>query len=139
MSSYDDGQTRGKHWARHSAGIEKELRNLQALRAGKSDDQWTDWFVNRETERPAFQRIVKHLQPDTTGMPREVSAFWQNAVTFGGDLAPSVLRDGNFVHGFADGALEVWNDAGAAGERGSELPDEDWLDEHGGPTTENDT
>ncbi len=43
------------------------------------------------------------------------------------------------MQGFADGALRVWEESGAVGERGSELPDEDWIDEHGGPTTENDT
>jgi hypothetical protein len=43
------------------------------------------------------------------------------------------------VQGFADGALEMWQESGAAGERGSESPNEDWMDEHGGPTTDNDT
>lgn len=139
MSSYDDGVACGKHWATHAAGIDDELRRLQALRTGQPDGQWRDWFRSQETDRPAFQRLAKVIRPESSATPREISGFWQAAVTFHGALAPSVLRDGAFVQGFADGALEVWKESGAAGERGSESPDEDWLDEHNGPTTENDT
>jgi hypothetical protein len=139
MSAYEDGLHAGKHWANHADGIEAELRQLQALRSGKSEAMWREWFLSQAADRPAFQRLVKTIQPETSGTPREVSAFWQTAVEFGTNLAPSALRDSSFVQGFADGALRVWEDSGAAGERGSELPDEDWLDERGGPTTENDT
>ncbi len=139
MSAYEDGKNAGKHWANHAGNIDGELRNLQALRDGKSDADWQSWFLNQEADRPAFQRLVKVLLPDTSGTPREISGFWQAAITFSATLAPSLLRDGAFVQGFADGALQVWESAGAAGERGSESPDEDWLDENGGPTTDNDT
>jgi hypothetical protein len=139
MSAYEDGLHAGNHWANHAAGIEAELQNLQALRAGKSEGQWREWFLAQAADRPAFQRLVKAIQPETTGTPREVSAFWQSAVEFGAGLAPSALRDSAFVQGFADGALRVWQESGAAGERGSESPDEEWIDERGGPTTENDT
>jgi len=139
MSAYDEGQARGQHWARHAAGAEGDLQNLQELRSGKSDEQWQSWFLLEKDERPAFQRLVKSLRPASTGSPREVSAYWQQAVTFGADLPPSVLRDSEFVRGFADGALAAWRAAGRAGERGSEIPDENWIDEHGGPTSDNDT
>ncbi len=139
MSAYDDGCSQGRHWARHASGIESELANLQGLRAGKSDEQWQSWFLLEKDERPAFQRLVKTLRPESNGSPREVSSYWQQAVNFGEALPPSVLRDSEFVRGFADGALSAWRAAGGAGERGSELPDENWIDEHGGPTSDNDT
>ncbi|HVU88485.1 MAG TPA: hypothetical protein VHD36_14280 [Pirellulales bacterium] len=139
MGAYDDGLACGKWWATHATGIDTECRRLQSLRAGKSDAQWQDWFRTHEEDRPAFQRLVKVIRPDASITPREVSGFWQAAIRFGTALAPSALRDGAFVRGFAEGALRAWEESGAAGERGSESPDEDWLDKNGGPTTDNDT
>ncbi len=92
MSAYEDGMQAGQHWAHHAEGIEAELRHLQALRTGKSEVQWRDWFLSQEADRPAFQRLVRAIQPSTTGTPREVSAFWQTAVEFGASLAPSASR-----------------------------------------------
>ena len=138
MAIYDDGFARGQHWARHS-DCEGELRNLQALRTGKSEDQWRSWFVAQDAGQTAFKRIVQALQPQTSGTPSVVAAFWRSAVTFDANLPQRVLQQADFVLGFSDGALYVWQQAGGPGERGSERPDDEWLNNEGGPSTENDT
>jgi hypothetical protein len=138
MAIYDDGFVRGQGWAQH-ANCGDELRNLQALRTGKSGDEWRKWFAGHDAGQSAFKRIVQVLRPQAGGTPFDVAGFWKNAVAFDVSLPQSVLRQGDFVYGFADGALDVWKRAGGAGERGSELPDEEWLNKEGGPSAENDT
>jgi hypothetical protein len=138
MAIYDDGFARGKHWAQHGAGA-SELGNLQALRTGKSEDDWRKWFVGHDAGQSAFKRVVQVLHPQTTGSAAETAGFWRGAVAFDASVPQRVLRELDFVRGFADGALEVWKESGGAGERGSETPDEEWLDRAGGPSAENDT
>ncbi len=113
MSAYDDGLSCGQKWATHAAGIDAELRHLQSLRSGRSDSQWGEWFRSQAEDRPAFQRLVKIIRPSSSATPREVSGFWQAAIEFGDAIAPSVLRNGEFVRGFADGALVAWEESGA--------------------------
>jgi hypothetical protein len=138
MATYDEGLARGEHWAKHAAGL-RELQALQALRVGKSADGWQDWFVGQDAGQTAFKRIVQTLRPETTGSAAEVAGFWRAAVAFDANTPQRLLRDVDFVRGFAEGALEILRQSGGAGERGSESPDEDWLDQHGGPSSENDT
>jgi hypothetical protein len=135
---YDDGFARGHQWAIH-ADCDAELRRLQSLRDGKSEEAWRHWFIGHDAGHTAFRRIIPVLLPNMSGQQTEVAAFWRKAVTFDASLPQRVVQDGDFVHGFVDGALEVWKEAGGAGERGSEVPDEEWLDQANGPTTENDT
>jgi hypothetical protein len=137
MAIYDDGFARGKHWAQHGAGA-NQLQNLQAHRTGKSADQWHTWFVGLDNGQTAFKRVVEALHPQAAGSAAEIAGFWRGAVAFDADTPQRVLRDADFVRGFADGALEVWQQSGGAGERGSEMPDEDWLDRRSGPSSEND-
>ena len=142
MAMYDDGFARGHKWATHAAA-DSELKNLQALRVGKSSDQWRGWFVGaadgQAASLPAFRRLLPVLRPESSDLPADVAAFWRSAVTFDANLPQRVLQDANFVLGFVDGALEAWKEAGGAGERGSEVPDENWIDEENGPSTSNDT
>lgn len=142
MAMYEDGFSRGLHWATHLAE-DKELRNLQTLRAGKSAEEWRNWFIGSQSNGaaalPAFRRLVPVIRPESNSQPTDVAAFWRAAVTFDANLPQRVVQDANFIHGFVDGALKAWEDAGGAGERGSETPDEEWLDKENGPSTENDT
>lgn len=142
MAMYDDGFSRGLHWATHAAE-DAELRSLQAIRTGKSADEWRNWFTGAAAAQspnlPAFRRFVPAIRPDCSDQPADVAAFWRSAVKFDATLPQRVVQDASFVHGFADGALEAWKEAGGAGERGSEVPDEEWLDKENGPSTSNDT
>jgi hypothetical protein len=142
MAMYDDGYSRGLNWATHAAA-DSELRNLQALRAGKSEEEWRNWFAGPQAGQtaspPAFKRFIPVMRPESDGQPTDVAAFWRSAVAFDANLPQRVVQDPTFVHGFADGALEAWKEAGGAGERGSEIPDEEWLDNENGPSTANDT
>jgi len=138
MATYEDGIVRGQNWARH-ADCGDELRNLQALRTGKSDDAWYKWFIGQDAGHSAFKRIVQVLQPQTSGSQSDVAGFWRNAVAFDTNLPQRVVQEGDFVRGFSDGALDVWKRAGRSGERGTERPDEEWLTNEGGPSSQNDT
>jgi hypothetical protein len=138
MNPYEDGLARGRYWAEHHAGP-SELKNLQALRTAKSAEGWCQWFTGHDASQPAFKRLVQVLHPHTSGSAGDVAEFWRGAVAFDAATPQRAVRDSDFVRGFADGALEVWRASGGAGERGSETPDEEWLDEHGGPSSANDT
>jgi hypothetical protein len=138
MAIYDDGLARGKHWAKHT-DCDAELRNLQALRVGKSEQDWQKWFVGHDAGQTAFKRLFQVLHPQSNDSPHDIAGFWRSAVAFDANVPQSALRQGEFVHGFADGALDVWRNSGGAGERGSEVPDEEWLNAQGGPSSETDT
>lgn len=137
MATYDDGVARGRQWATHS-DCDPELRRLQNLRDGKSEEQWRAWFSGQDAAQPAFRRIIQVIDPQSAGQQSDVAAFWRKAVVFDAGLPQRIVQQSDFVLGFAEGALAVWQEAGGAGERGSEIPDEEWLDQKNGPTTTND-
>ena len=135
---YTKTVSRGEHWAHH-ADCARELSLLQGHRTGKSAAQWQAWFVApgriaTGVHAPGPAAAAGHAQRTD-----DIAAFWRQAVTFDAGLPQRVLRNPEFVRGFADGALDVWAKSGGAGERGSEVPDENWLDREGGPSSQTDT
>jgi hypothetical protein len=101
VRNYRDGLTQGKRWAEQLAEAD-ELESLERMHnrvAGQSPD-WPWYFEERHDNYPAKNFV------SFCGIDMEVPAFWHWALSAVGPTA--IYENGDFVRGFADGALEAW-------------------------------
>lgn len=109
---YLAGKAAGEKWSEERA-TPAELEHIQRLFERLSNDPGLDWdwyFFERE---PAPYTRAQQFAVDATGanadeidVESEAAAFWSEAV--GGYRGNDALNDGRFLQGFADAALEVW-------------------------------
>jgi hypothetical protein len=106
MSPYIVGVRWGNIWAGQT-GVDDALSSLLALSVALDVDEWCQWFVGADHAQAACQRILHVFRPQAPNHQSEVDAFWSflpdNSST------KAMLLHPDFVLGFADGALEVWN------------------------------
>jgi hypothetical protein len=97
---YPIGHEAGRLWALREA----ESRELIRLKKAKDDagDQWADCFLDYEP--PAYaprEHFVFTIKAESDSDPQMIREFWWRHYQ---ELDPSA----EFVHGFADGALEIY-------------------------------
>jgi hypothetical protein len=99
---YQEGHAAGQVWAKEEAEAEELIR----LRDWKNQcgNDWDDSF--RDDDQSAYgacERLVFHIWPEDDGDRGAVSDFWVQR-------GYEDYRRGDFVRGFADGALVIWNE-----------------------------
>jgi hypothetical protein len=98
---YNSGHEAGQEWAKSEAEA-GELIRLEKWRADGSD-VWLSAFVT--TGRDAWssaEHFVFQIWPEDDGDRQAASNFWEQQ---GYEYYP----DDDFVHGFAEGALSIWD------------------------------
>ena len=106
MSPYVIGVSWGNIWATQS-DIEDALSNLLELRVRLDVEEWCQWFVGADQRQPACQRILRVLWPAAVFPQSDIDTFWSFLPD--GPSSTAMLFHPDFVLGFADGALEVWD------------------------------
>ncbi len=102
---YQDGLKAGQRWAMHKADA-GELRRLERLQ-GRLENDWDTWFQSDDTRAQSTAgRFVSEVAPELSAYPGGAREFWETAAA---DEHP----EDEFVRGFAEGALEVWDEAQA--------------------------
>jgi hypothetical protein len=97
---YEDGKQAGREWAEETA-FPKELRRLAAFIDQSDTDNWCWWDADH------VDVLVFAIWPNRKDDRAAVEEFWEQALGEGGrDQA----EDSDFLHGFGDGAVEVWEE-----------------------------
>jgi hypothetical protein len=105
---YQAGREAGETWAKEDA-TPKQLRRLTEYTDGidnepSAPDWWdVDYPHVRVAATYAFAFAALGVNP-LNGDVEEAQAFWSQAL---GDNAERI-EDGDFLHGFGDGAADVW-------------------------------
>jgi hypothetical protein len=101
-----DGKQAGREWAEQDARP-KELRRLEGLYSRCTGREWEDFFdAPGSTAYSTAERLLFTLHPENDGDRQEAGSFWEGAL--GDDKARA--EEDAFLQGFAEGALEVWNE-----------------------------
>jgi hypothetical protein len=96
---YEDGKAAGRAWASERAAP-KELRRLEK-HIEKFAGEFTVWYDVDSFE--AADEVLFAMRPKLRNAATTWE-FWQDAI---GDEWKRI-EDAEFLHGFGDGALEVW-------------------------------
>jgi hypothetical protein len=100
---YQDGRGAGDRWAKDSAEAE-ELTRLAGWRQKFARDWNIIWADADGTATYASaETFVLTIRPDEDGDRQAAQEFWSHFIEHD-------LPDAEFVHGFADGALGVWDE-----------------------------
>jgi hypothetical protein len=100
---YNEGHAAGQEWAKNKAEA-GELILLERWRDSCGPHDWQDCFVTDERSAySAAEHFVFRIRPECDGEREAVSDFWEQR---GREDHPQ----DEFVRGFAEGALEVWDD-----------------------------
>jgi hypothetical protein len=97
-----DGVNAGREWAAESAEAAELIRlaNWKERAAG----DWDDCFVDSEhRSNSAAEEFVSTVWPEDCGDSVDAREFWESQGFDGRD------PEGEFVRGFAEGALEIWD------------------------------
>ena len=103
---YKDGFEAGQEWAKQTAEV-NELERLDLYRRSARSNEW-DYFFDTEENSAYSGGYTLHLiiHPEQEGRA-ESDAFWERVA---GPDYNVLSRDGDYVLGFAEGALAVWNE-----------------------------
>jgi hypothetical protein len=105
---YKDGFRAGQRWAKDTADAE-ELERLEGVRNCRSPGEWASWWhiKTRGGIGPCDRFIHAITPPHPEAGGREVVGnFWEG---HGGFDWEERSFDGDFVQGFAEGALDIWD------------------------------
>jgi hypothetical protein len=100
---FQEGYAAGKVWAEQDADA-RDLTNLDAFRTRVGND-WEACFVGSDSYSPAA-----HLADTITGEDLDrgdITEFWERAL---GAADAQKSYHGEFLRGFAEGALAVWDE-----------------------------
>ncbi len=101
---YNEGREAGQEWARNQAEA-AELIRLEKLREHSGASDWEAFFTTGEREAYGVpQHFVFQVFPEWDGSREASRDFWE---TQAGD--DNGYPDDAFVRGFAEGALEIWD------------------------------
>jgi hypothetical protein len=110
--SYKEGFEAGKEWAMREAEA-PELRRLASLKQRLRHD-WEYAMFSTDEHTSAYgpaERLLFAVQPDTDGDRQLAAERWAGMlIGCSEDNAERLACDGEFVHGFAEGALDVWSE-----------------------------
>jgi hypothetical protein len=106
--AFADGQEAGRAWAIRKA----EPDELQRLHDAASQFGTSAWSITFGWDATATygpdERLFFLFHPEQDGDRRESQVFWARAL---GDRWTSQVQREHFLSGFADGALEAWNES----------------------------
>jgi hypothetical protein len=102
-----EGSEAGRGWAKDTAEVE-ELERLQTAR-NRDWRGWDEIFDNDDPNRAygPGEIVVFLINPEADGDRDAASQFWEQAV---GENSRDLMYDGSFVRGFAEGALNIWEE-----------------------------
>lgn len=109
--TFQQGFETGKSWATRKANF-SQLQNLEALYNRLSNEPTYDWqwYFNPEDGSNAYsveEYLFFEIEPRFDGERGAASDFWEE---FWGDEYRSMNKiDGNWLRGFGEGALSIWN------------------------------
>lgn|SRR5262249_8136824 len=100
----------GQEWAKNDADL-KQLERLGKLYDNLTDEPSNDWKQYFE-DKPdcayaTCERLYFQLEPDDEEDRDETRDFWERAA---GEDWETDIQDGRWVRGFAEGALDIWNE-----------------------------
>jgi hypothetical protein len=101
-----EGFQAGWGWASKSAEAD-QLERLELMSASLRDDVW-DWSFGTDHPRDGAFFFFRIIHPDKDAENSDSSAvreFWLDAV---GDHYVELIRDSEYLRGFARGALDLW-------------------------------
>lgn len=108
QQEYEAGKEAGQEWAGRQATAKQLKRAAQWV--SSFDDTHLDWW---DVDSPGWtapfgptDRFVFAISPDRKGDKDAPAEFWKRAL---GDEADRVA-DGDYFHGFVEGAVEVWEE-----------------------------
>lgn len=107
------GRRVGLEWGRRAAQP-AELEHVQRLFERLSNDPALNWdwyfFESQPRQRLAQQLAIDLLGVDPKAVDRaaEADAFWREVATRTGE--PPILDSPVYLQGFADGALQAWDE-----------------------------
>jgi hypothetical protein len=107
--AYDDGKEAGRQWAESEASP-KELRKLSSYLEQSDRDNTVWWLTETNWNAPygASDNLAFAIRPKLRqAEARESAAFWEEVL---GEDFEGQTKDGDFLHGFGDGAAEVWEE-----------------------------
>jgi hypothetical protein len=106
---YKDGFALGQDWAKSTAEAE-ELERLEDFRVKCTDHEWGAFFDRRKDDAYGpCGHLLFVISPDSDGDRHASRTFWEE--TIGDELvAEDLMWKGDFVRGFAEGALAVWGE-----------------------------
>ncbi len=95
---YAEGKAAGREWAERLATAKELLRLRQHINQAHvlGECYWKSGRVE------ASNRIVEAIRPIHAFVPE---TFWEEAL---GDNEKERIGDEDFLHGFVDGAIEIW-------------------------------
>jgi len=109
VTLYESGFATGQHWAEGASPAELVL--LEDLRQQTESETRANWafFFDNNGSSYAFstaERLYFTMHPEHDEHVQESRAFWK------GILGTAVRMAGNdtWLHGFAEGALSIWQD-----------------------------
>jgi hypothetical protein len=107
---FKDGFEWGKEWAKNEATA-KQLERLERMYNRLSTEPIHDWqrFFRFDADRPyaTYELFYFELAPDDKSRTQAAAReFWEHAA---GDDGDRDIQEGEWVRGFAEGALDIWN------------------------------
>jgi hypothetical protein len=104
--TFEGGREFGQEWAKQQATAH-ELKRLQRAfeRSDGCSGDWLDASGSAYTEADVF---VWQIRPDDQG--RVGDDFFRHEAGLDADENRHLIEEFDFIHGFAAGALEVWNE-----------------------------
>jgi hypothetical protein len=104
---YKRGHFLGGEWAKTQAEA-AGLKRLAACNESCSPIEWDQMFDTGPgpSTNSAAERLAWVIRPDLEGDRDRTDAFWEKVASWGLD---GQLGESEFLKGFAEGALEVWD------------------------------
>lgn len=102
--NYKDGFLVGQEWAKNSAEA-RELQNLDRVRSSIRDDEWT-FETDESSAYGAWEWLYFQMFPEHDRERVESEGFWAYVLK---DEDDPRRFDAGFLRGFAEGALDIWN------------------------------
>lgn len=103
-SAYKEGFTDGQHWAREAASYSQ----LERLASWADDENWIDTFYDlSEGAWLATTRLYLEVEGKDTpdGEQSRCDEFWNSVA----GVEKAKILTGGYVHGFSEGALDVFS------------------------------
>ena len=72
---------------------------------------WQKWFdPGDQGAHAVYVRLAREIMGSDVSVRSDVDNFWENAIGGDGTDREDVLSQPEFLRGFCEGALDVWND-----------------------------
>jgi hypothetical protein len=102
-TQYDSGHRHGVGWARDGDPDPGQLEKLASLRTGLGDG-WNAYF----DDPTSYEKLARQISGRPLRDAARLRAFWDDVM---GELEMHFPANPDFLRGFAEGALSVYDEA----------------------------